>query len=391
MKSLISPSTQYDVNSVKSIVAILYLAIIGPSMFILQPAYVQGLVEYLNFSEKSSGFIASWEMIGVAIMAVAVNFALERFNWRVLTLFFVILAVVGNALSIGVDNPVLLATIRFVAGLGSGGIMVITFAMMGLTFRTERNMGFILVGVLTYGALGLFVLPNVFSNFGVDGLLIFLTVFCASGMFFLSNLPDSHKVECLGVKKICFPWSIKSITLLGVLIYNLGIGVVWVYMFLVGTSSGIAEQDVANQLTLSQFFGVGGAMISVFFEAKLGRLIPLALGIITGSIGIIMILDRPTLLMYGLGVCLFNFSWNMTMPYLLAFLASFDSKGQLVAYGTALQMLGYAIGPAIAAVVVSGGRFDVANIVAVTFFLVSAVLLMVSSYMQTKHHSVVMV
>ena len=42
-----------DVNSRQSIVAVLYLAVVGPCVFILQPGFVQGLVEYVGLSGES--------------------------------------------------------------------------------------------------------------------------------------------------------------------------------------------------------------------------------------------------------------------------------------------------------------------------------------------------
>ena len=51
------------------------------------------------------------------------------------------LAGVGNLLSIlTLDNITLLSLSRFIAGLGAGGMISITFAMMGLTKATDRNL-----------------------------------------------------------------------------------------------------------------------------------------------------------------------------------------------------------------------------------------------------------
>ena len=43
---------------------------------------------------------------------------------------------------------------------GSGGIISLTFTMMGLTERSDRNFGYIVVWVLTYGAFGLLLMPQ---------------------------------------------------------------------------------------------------------------------------------------------------------------------------------------------------------------------------------------
>lgn len=371
-----SRDTKIDLNTTSSIVAIVVLAVIGPCMFILQPAYVQGLVEYMGFSEEQAGLIASAEMFGLAAMAVAVNFILGRVNWRLLCVAFLGISAVGNFLSFGVSDASSLMALRFLTGLGSGGLITITFTMMGLTERSERNMGWIITGVLTYGAIGLWLMPTALHWVGVEGVLVFFGLFCVSGLFFVRSLPCSHQSTEEAVEAgVEFPWSTKVVALVGVLAYNLAIGIVWVYLFLVGTDAGIGEQTVANALTISQFMGIAGAMVAVIFEVRFGRMLPLIVGIIGGSLGIALLLGTPTLLLYTAGVCLFNFLWNLTMPYLLAALAAYDSRGRIVTMGVALQMLGYALGPAVAASLLGVGGYDLINSIAIGLFIMSAILL----------------
>ncbi len=370
-----SRGTLIDVNTVKSILAVVVLAVIGPCMFILQPAYVQGLVEYMQFSEEQAGLIASAEMFGLATMAIAVNFIMGRVNWRLLCGALLGISALGNFLSVLLTDAASLMAIRFFTGLGSGGVIAITFTMMGLTERAERNMGYIVAGVLTYGALGLLAMPTAFRLVGVEGVLIFFGLFCACGFFFLGHLPCSHQAhEEVVSRGDAYPLSTKLLALSGVLLYNLAIGIVWVYMFLVGVEAGISEQNVANALTVSQFLGIAGAMKAVIFEVRFGRLLPLMVGIVGGAFGIALLLDTPTAMLYTAGVCIFNFLWNLSMPYLMAALANFDAKGRVVSIGVALQMIGYAVGPAIAALLLGVGGYDLINSIAIGLFIVSAIL-----------------
>ncbi|MEH6454364.1 MAG: MFS transporter [Psychromonas sp.] len=363
-----------DVNSTKVMIAIVVLAVIGPSMFILQPIYVEGLVEYLYFTKEQAGFIASAEMFGLASMAILVNFITQRFNWRVLSLLFVLIASLGNVFSAFVSSYEALRSLRFITGLGSGGLISITFTMMGLTKRADRNMGYIIAAVLTFGAFGLLVMPSAFHLIGVPGVLLFFALFCSSGLFFIKFLPCSNQShqQVESTKKNVIP--LKFLLLSAVLIYNIAIGIVWVYIFLVGTESGIDEQSVANALTLSQFLGIAGAMVAIIFEMRFGRMLPLIFGVAGSAIGIAFILDGPSVYMYAIGVCVFNFLWNMTMPYLLATLAEYDVSGRVVTIGVALQMLGYAIGPAVAAQLLDIGGFDFVNSVAIGLFFLAMML-----------------
>lgn len=370
-----SRTTIIDVNKIQSIIAVIVISIIGPCMFIVQPAYVQGLVEYMGYTDTQAGLITSAEMFGVAFTAIGINFILNRFNWRVLMGVFLTLAALGNFSSLLVSDANALMIVRFITGLGAGGVMVFSFTMMGITDRADRNMGYMIAAILGYGAIGLLVMPTAFAWVGVEGVLVFFGFFCLSGLLFVSNLPCSHQLhEDLEDIGETYSRSTKLITLSGVLFYNIAIGLVWVYMFLLGIEAGIAEQTVANGLTASQFFGVLGAFMAVIFERRYGRLLPLLIGVLGGAVGIGLLIGTPSAIGFIIAVCVFNGLWNLTMPYLMALLSDFDSKGRIVTLGVTLQFVGYAVGPALAAVLLDVGGYDFINSLAIGLFVIAMLL-----------------
>ena len=120
MQYLLGDSTQtVDVNSRISIIAIVYIAVIAPCVFILQPGYVQGLVEHLGFSEEQAGYIASAEMFGLAFTTILLNFISSRFDWRKMTVLFLGISSIGNLASVSITDFDTLAAIRFITGMGS--------------------------------------------------------------------------------------------------------------------------------------------------------------------------------------------------------------------------------------------------------------------------------
>ena len=71
-----------------------------------------------------------------------------------------------------------------------------------------------------------------------------------------------------------------------------------------------------------------------------------------------MLFGQMGAFIYAVAVCIYNYGWNMTHPYLLASMASFDRTGSVVVYAVALQMLGLANGPWIAARIISEGDYS---------------------------------
>ena len=364
-----------DVNSRRSIIAIVYLAVVGPCVFILQPGFVQGLVENLGLTEQQAGFIASAEMFGLATTTVLLSFISSKIAWRKFVAICIVVCVLGNLASLGQTDFNTLAGIRYVTGLGSGGIISLTFTMMGLTERSDRNFGYIIVWVLTYGAFGLLLMPMAYTTVGMNGLLVFFAAFCAVGLTCVRHLPDSGEHVATGENTRTFSLPIKGSMLAAILSYNIAIGIVWAYLFLVGLEAGMAEQAVANALTVSQFLGIAGAFLAVLFEVRLGRLLPLAIGVIGGAASVLYLVGDIGAAEFWIGVCGFNFLWNLSMPYLLATLADFDIRGRMVVHGVSMQFIGYAVGPAIAAQLLGFG-YGVINTTAAILFVAAALLLL---------------
>ena len=374
-----------DVNSRQSIVAIMYLAVVGPCVFILQPGFVQGLVEYLGLTEQAAGYVASAEMFGIAATTVLLSVIAERVSWRNFLVASTLLCAGGNFASIGQADPEVLAAIRFVTGIGSGGLISLTFTMAGLTERTDRNFGLIIVWVLTYGAFGLLAMPSAYQLVGMNGVLAFFGLFCASSLLFIRFMPDSGHAHANADRHYEYSATIRRVSLAAILLYNIAIGIVWAYLFLVGLEAGMGEQSVANALTASQFLGIAGAFLVVVFEKRFGRVWPLVVGIV-GIAGFIYLLVgdlRPS--GFWIAVCGFNFLWNLSMPYLLATLAQFDYRGRTVVHGVSMQMIGLAIGPFMAAQLLVRGGYDLVNVAGAILFVAAALVILPGALAQ-RHH-----
>ena len=256
--------------------------------------------------------------------------------------------------------------------------------MMGLTERADRNFGFIIVWVLTYGGFGLLAMPTAYAYVGMNGVLIFFAVFCASGVYFTRFLPDRGPAHDEAQGGFAFSFPVLGIALAAILAYNIGIGTVWAYLFLVGVEAGMPEQTVATALTVSQFLGIAGAFLAVAFEVRFGRILPLAVGVLGGAVSIYLLVGDIDANRFWLAVCGFNFLWNLSMPYLLAMLADFDRYGRMVVHGVSMQFIGYAVGPFLASALLTTGGYDAVNLTAVGLFIGAAVLLLPGLFAQKK-------
>jgi predicted MFS family arabinose efflux permease len=354
------------------LVSAILFGVIGPEIFIVQPGFVQGLVQYLGFTDQSAGYAESVEMWGMVLTTVLMTFLSHRFNWRTTLVVSVLLMTIGNGLCIGVHSQTVFVALRLLVGLGAGSIVSLSFTTVGLTSHPDRNFGYLIMWVLAYGAVGLWLMPSAFASSGMTGVLAFFALFPLLGLTLVRHIPISGEAQATAsVDARPTSRGLKGAALAAMLCYFTAQGAVWAYLFLIGTAGGLGEQQVANGLMLSQFAGVAGAMVPAVVGNRFGRTTPLTVGILGGVLCLPYLLGRLDYVAFAIDVCLYNFFWNMTHPFLLATMASLDARGRVVSYAVAMQMIGLAVGPALAASVIAPGHYAPASWTAGALFLLS--------------------
>jgi MFS family permease len=176
----------------------------------------------------------------------------------------------------------------------------------------------------------------------------------------------------------------KTTALFAMLAYFTAQGVVWAYLFLIGIAGGLSEQKVANGLTFSQFAGIAGAFLAATIGNRFGRALPLAIGMLGGALCLYYLIGQFEFLVFALTVCVYNFAWNLTHPFLLAAMASFDRRGRVVVYAVAMQMVGLAVGPGLAASVISEGQYLNVNWLGAGLFVAALMLILPPVFAQAR-------
>jgi MFS family permease len=372
-----APRRVVDVNSSRSIVSAILLGVVGPEVFIVQPGFVQGMVQYLGFDDKTAGYVASAEMWGIAATTVALTFVEQRLNWRKTVLWSLAIMVLANIASTVFDQATTFAALRFIAGVGAGGLISLSFGAIGLTSNPDRNFGYLIMWVLTYGALALWAMPTIYGTAGFDGILWFFALFPLITLPWIRNFPETgENIAQVEKDAVDLPRTSKGFALAAMFAYFLAQGVVWAYLFLIGVAGGLTEQQVANGLTISQFAGIAGALGAALTAGKYGRVRPLMIGILGGATTLWFLVGTFTVGAYLIAVSVYNLAWNFTHPYLLGSMASFDRRGRVVVYAVAMQMLGLAIGPSLAASVIEEGVYVNVNWLGGLLFVAAAMLIL---------------
>ena len=385
IRKILGDNDAIDINSRSALYSMFLIGVIAPEVFIVQPGFVQGLVEYLGFDDQGAGYVASAEMFGLAATTILMTFIAHRVNWRAVILGSLVTMFIANVACTLTTDVYAFVTLRFVAGLGAGSLVSLSFAAVGLTSNPDRNFGLLIMWVLTYGALVLWAMPTAYEMFGFNGVIWFFALFPLSAMPFIRHLPVSGETDVhVEDDAVNLSSRMKGLALVAMLAYFTAQGVVWAYLFLIGLSGGLGEQAVANGLMLSQFAGIAGAMLAAVMAHRLGRSIPLTIGILGGALCLWFLVGRFEFLVFAVAVGVYNFFWNMTHPFLLGAMASFDRRGRVVVHAVAMQMIGLAIGPFLAATVISEGDYLNVNRLGAALFVVSLLLVLPPVLVQAR-------
>ena len=354
------------------LIAAIFVGVIGPEVFIVQPGFVQGLVQNLGFDDQGAGYAASIEVWGITATTLVMTFFSHRFNWRKVITASLLVVALANALCIVVHSKEAFVALRFLAGAGAGSLISLSFTTVGLTEHPDRNFGYLIMWVLLYGAVVLYFMPAAYALSGMTGALVFFAVFPLLALPLVKAFPESGEAAAtVEADAVNLSASLKSLALLAMFAYFVAQGVAWAYLFLIGTAGGLSEQQVATGLTLSQVAGVAGALLPALIGHRFGRWRPLTLGIGGGAICLLFLIGRFQYVPFAFWVCVYNFFWNMTHPYLLGSMASFDRRGRVVVLAVAAQMLGLAVGPALGASVIAPGQYASVNYIAIAMFILS--------------------
>jgi hypothetical protein len=366
-----------DVNAPATVLSAIFLGTVGVIAFIVQPGLVEGFVTILKLPPTRADDLAGVEMLGVALATVLVSLIGERVSWRYLTAAALAVGAGADlASAVLAGSPALFAA-RFAAGLGHGAIISLSFTFVGLTAHPARNIALYLVALLSYGAIGLWALPTVLADLGFAAAFLFFAAVTALGAVTLGHLPHASSArQTAGPGAAALPLLPIVVVLCGVLSYNIAQGIAWANLGLIGTSLGIAEQPVANDLFISQVLAVGGALVAVVLAASPRQMLLIACGIAGGaaSIGALTVLHSAAAFLAA--VCGFNMLWNFVLPFILSAVGDLDPRGRMISWAVALQMIGLGLGPIISAGVVGQDGFRLVELVCVGFFLASLVLLL---------------
>lgn len=359
---LLHEKTEFD--RWQSLTIGIYMALTGYAVMVGLPVISTSWVTNLGFSDEQVGYVASADLLGLAIGAVLAYFVVARFDRRWLTLVSAGIAIAANLLCIYYQSYEATLGLRFAAGTGSGIYTGIAVATIGGHSRPAFAFGMELFAFAGSQGAELKFLPYL----SIEGMYLAFAAAFAIGLLFITWLPrrpaestldveldieepdGDHHVESRHVPRYV-PW----LVLTAVVFTYINIGAYWTYIELSTVDSQASPEWVASMLVYTSVFSVIGCLFAVLLSNRFGLARPLLVTLVFQATIVAMLVLGITNATVAFSMFAFNFCWIFVDIYQAATIANVDRSGRYVALLPAAQGLGNGIGPAIAASVLSLG------------------------------------
>lgn len=354
-----APSALGAKATLPQFIAMVVLGAAGAYITVVLPTIVQQLVEKVGFTGTEANQIVGAEKFGMMAASLGLTFVIGKLPRRALAVGFLVLLAAANAACAGLKGFAPYAGARFLCGFAEGGVISIMAASAAALGVADRVFGWYLAVTLgiSYAAFQL-VIPGVLASMGLPGLFYCMSgfsVFVVLSVFALPpQLEQAQTQNDAATTQGPSQTSLIAMALGSTLLFEACIGAVWNNIVLIGGKSGYTEADINGGLANAMIVGIAAGIASGVLGDKLGRVLPLALGVGAIIASQLMLKFMPGQVPFVIVAMMFFFAWFFTLPYFVGVVAALDTTGRAAVASIVVQTGGLMVGPLIAGEVIRG-------------------------------------
>lgn len=308
--------------------AAVYLGIAAATLPAVLPIMVGVLTENLGFGPVRAGYVASANMVGVALGGLVCTAAAGRWSWRTLIRGGAAVMIGTNLLTMLVTSFPQVATLRFISGVGEGVVGAVCYAAMGQSRQPARALAFYIAGQGLMGALGMGAIPTVVARAGWPWLFALVSVVAAPAFWLARSVETLHAARDngTGTERPVVTW-LSWYALGGILVFAIGMSAVWAFVERIGHAKGIDLAHLSLSLSASAVANMAGSLLVGFSAHRLGAVAGLTIGCSLASAGFFALVGSGNWELYLVAVALVFFAWGFYVPFQFRLLAHVDAGG----------------------------------------------------------------
>lgn len=355
-----------------TLLSLVVFAAITPLLLLVAPAVAAQLGAQAGLSASQIGTYFFVELGAFSCATLPSLLWLGRVDARRVAVVATAVFCAGNfATALLMPGFAGLLALRAITALGGGTLMVLCMTSAATSANRDRVYGLWVVGQLVAGAVGLFLLPMLFADFGLRALYVVLGVLglCAAPLTrgfdpalgrvarSSSGQAGGQRANATGVAAnmagnaaINAAWVIA-----GVFVFYVAIGGVWTFASKAAALAGFDAARTGEVLAIASVMGIVGAACASTIGGRVPRLAMLVCGYAILAFALASLASRPGTAGYCAAVFAFKFAWTFVLPFILAAAAKHDRGGRLIASLNFVIGAGLAAGPLIAGVLLDAG------------------------------------
>lgn len=364
-------------------ISILLIGVVGTFILLVQPMLLNGAARLGRISMGEMGYAAMIEATGIAVTVGWASLFLKPRHVRAITAAALVTAMLVNIAALYLSNGAFLAS-RLLAGVAGGTLLWVWVGMLARAEVPGRLIGIYvaLQAILLLILSSLLTSPSIGLEAGTAGYIIMAALF-GSALLLLPLMPDRYRDLAVGTKTGLPP--IAGVC--GLMATGLYLGAImglWIYILPVVKSLGFSEVTGGLALSIGVGLQIPAALTATVLADKLAPL-PVFLGSIAINIiaiGLAMTTGSSVLFIAAIGV--FGFLWTFAPPFHMPYLIQIDPSRRAAMQLPTSQLVGSAVGPAIASVAVEHGGVTAAPLASALMFVGAVLAIALAAFVRKR-------
>lgn len=339
----------------------------GAIIVSILPSLVGSWVSDAGLTEQAAGEVAAANVFGATLGLAAALFLVSRWPLPRIARLGLLLAILGDALSVWAGGFAELVVLRAIAGLGVGLFTGAVINWIGRHEQAARGFGMYTMLQFVLAAGYIAAVPALSPYMGGASIYV-----CLLGLAVLSfmlvpllalnggNVPLAQVPSDLKETGARSGPMLKFLAVFAFGLFSIAAVGLWSYMLRYGELLGIEPGEVANILALSALCGIPGTILVVVLGARIGRTKPLlfALAAYAAPVIVFGLADVTAAIFIG-AMVVQSIAWAVVAPYFQAVQASLDRSGRLAVWGVIVVSVGAALGPALTGFLIDGESYAI--------------------------------
>ncbi len=338
--------------------------------FNLAPLLVSAVITLLGASEQQAGKLMTLELLSMSVVAMVATPLGQRARRPAVLIAAVLLLVLVHGLSAFSDSYTLLLSLRILAGIGAGTLLLAVNTTIAASADPVRLYGAGAVASTSVGVVLLFVMPPLIAGQGLAGAygplalvaLVVLAFVRWMGTDAAAPLQTARSTPGIGVAPLRI-----GLLLSALFVIQITQAALYAFSERLGVEQvGLSAADMGLLLAVGYMSAVPASALASWLSYRLGRYLPLVLGFAAYAVATLTLATTSHIPLFVGSFILFNFSYFFVLPYQLGIPADLDHSGKLSGLGVGTIFIGLSCGAFLGGEMVTRFGYPSLGIVATT-------------------------